>query len=56
VRLGISDGRFVEVVSGLEEGAPVILADDSARPRAGGASPAPSNNPFTPGRPQFRSR
>ena len=58
VRLGISDGRFVEVVEGLEEGAPVIVAaaDDAARPRAGGASPAPSTNPFTPGRPQFRSR
>ena len=58
VRLGISDGRYVEVVEGLEEGAPVIVAaaDDTARPRAGGASPAPSTNPFTPGRPQFRSR
>jgi len=57
VRLGISDGRFVEVVEGLEEGAPVIVAAaDDARPRVGGASPAPSTNPFTPGRPQFRTR
>jgi HlyD family secretion protein len=58
VRLGISDGRFVEVLEGLDEGAPVIVAaaDDGARPRAGGASPAPSTNPFTPGRPQFRTR
>lgn len=56
LRLGISDGRFVEVLSGLEEGASVIVADEAARPRAAGASPAPSNNPFAPGRPQFRSR
>jgi HlyD family secretion protein len=58
VRLGISDGRFVEVMEGLEEGAPVIIAaaDDTVRPRAGGASPSPSTNPFSPGRPQFRTR
>ena len=58
VRLGISDGRFVEVLSGLEEGAPVITAGDGARPRGASASPSPasSNNPFAPGRPQFRAR
>jgi len=58
LRLGISDGRFVEVLSGLEEGALVITANDSGRPRAAGASPSPgsSTNPFAPGRPQFRSR
>jgi HlyD family secretion protein len=56
VRLGISDGRFVEVLSGLDEGARVITGlDDFGRsaPRPG-ASPA--NNPFAPGRPQPRSR
>jgi HlyD family secretion protein len=56
VRLGISDGRFVEVLSGLDEGARVITGlDDTSRaaPRPG-ASPA--NNPFAPGRPQPRSR
>jgi multidrug efflux pump subunit AcrA (membrane-fusion protein) len=58
VRLGISDGRFVEVVSGLEEGAQIITGDDGARPRAAGASPSPGSatNPFAPGRPQFRNR
>jgi HlyD family secretion protein len=58
VRLGISDGRFVEVVDGLEEGAQVITgtADDGGRARAAGASPAPSNNPFAPPRPQPRNR
>ncbi len=57
VRLGISDGRFVEVVSGLEEGAQVITGDDSARPRGASASPSPgASNPFAPGRPQFRAR
>lgn len=59
IRLGISDGRFVEVLSGLEEGAQVITAkDDGGRPRAAGASPSPgsSTNPFAPGRPQFRNR
>jgi HlyD family secretion protein len=58
VRLGISDGRFVEVLSGLEEGAQVITANDSGRPRAASASPSPgsSNNPFAPGRPPPRNR
>jgi HlyD family secretion protein len=57
IRLGISDGRFVEVVSGLEEGAQVITGDDSARPRGASASPSPgASNPFAPGRPQFRAR
>jgi HlyD family secretion protein len=59
VRLGMSDGRFVEVLNGLEEGAQVITgaAEEGARPRPAGASPSPSNsNPFAPGRPQFRSR
>lgn len=57
VRLGISDGRFVEVLSGLDEGAPVITGtEDGARPRSAGASPSPSNNPFAPQRPRFRSR
>jgi HlyD family secretion protein len=56
VRLGISDGRFVQVLSGLDEGARVITGLDEtgrAAPRPG-ASPA--NNPFAPGRPQPRSR
>jgi HlyD family secretion protein len=56
VRLGISDGRFVEVLSGLEEGAKVVtgVEGSGSLPRAA-ASPA-ANNPFSPGRPQPRTR
>jgi HlyD family secretion protein len=56
VRLGISDGRFVEVLSGLSEGARVItgLEETSRSAPRPGASPA--NNPFAPGRPPPRSR
>lgn len=57
IRVGISDGQFVEVVQGLEEGERIITgvqsADAAARPAAGSASPA---NPFQPGRPQRRQR
>ena len=57
VRLGISDGRFVEVLEGLEEGSLVVTgADEGGRPRGGTPSPSPSGNPFSPGRPQFRTR
>jgi HlyD family secretion protein len=56
VRVGISDGQFVEVAQGLAEGEKIITgvqsADAAARP-AGGSSPA---NPFQPARPQRRQR
>ena len=55
--LGLSDGQFVEVVSGLDEGAQVIVGTESgtrsaAAPRPGGS---PSSNPFNP-QPQRRQR
>ncbi len=49
VRLGISDGQFVELREGLDEGAAVITGTDggddrsAAGPRQGGP-----NNPFAP--------
>jgi HlyD family secretion protein len=50
VRVGLSDGRFVELLSGLEEGTPVLTGTEGAAaqgtaPRAG-ATPTP--NPFAP--------
>jgi HlyD family secretion protein len=58
VRVGMSDGQFVEVVSGLAEGARVITGVDGQARSGGGARPSPaaSNNPFTPGRPERRQR
>jgi HlyD family secretion protein len=56
VRLGLSDGRFVEVLHGLDEGAQVVAGIEQpgvAAPRAAASTPA---NPFTPGRFQPRSR
>ena len=53
VRLGLSDGQYNEVVSGLEEGAVVIVGTADANapaPRPGGS---PSSNPFNP---QFQRR
>ena len=53
VRLGISDGQFVEVGDGLSEGTPVVtgLEAPGARP-ATRPSGSPSTNPFQPQ--QFR--
>jgi HlyD family secretion protein len=58
VRVGISDGQFVELRDGLEEGAAVITGTQIpgapvASPRAGAS---PSSNPFSPQRPQRRQR
>jgi HlyD family secretion protein len=59
VRLGISDGQFVEVREGVDEGTPVVTGIQSADARTTaprpGASPAASN-PFNPQRPQQRRR
>jgi HlyD family secretion protein len=55
VRLGISDGRFVEVLEGLEEGATVVTGvEEAGRPRTPGPSPSGANNPFQP--PRFNPR
>jgi hypothetical protein len=60
VRIGVSDGQFVEVRQGLEEGATVITGTEIPGARAAGAGPrpssSPSSNPFAPQRPQPRQR
>jgi hypothetical protein len=56
VRVGISDGQFVEIREGLEEGAVVITGTEIPGARAGpGPRPgaSPSSNPFNP---QFQRR
>lgn len=54
VQLGLSDGQYVEVVSGLEEGAPVVTGTtDPARAGAPRPGASPSSNPFNP---QFQRR
>ncbi len=59
IRTGISDGQFVEVRGGLEEGTAVITGYDLGLGRpAGGprAGASPSANPFAPRRPAERRR
>jgi HlyD family secretion protein len=60
VRIGVSDGQFVELREGLEEGALVITGTEIPGARAAGAGPrpgtSPSSNPFQPQRPQPRQR
>jgi len=60
VRIGVSDGQFVELREGLDEGAPVITGTEIPGARAAGAGPrpgtSPSTNPFSPQRPQPRQR
>jgi HlyD family secretion protein len=60
VRTGVSDGQYVELREGLEEGAVVITGTEIPGARAAGAGPrpgtSPSSNPFQPQRPQPRQR
>jgi HlyD family secretion protein len=60
VRLGISDGQFVEVREGLDQGARVVTGAETDAARGGaGARPAASpgaSNPFSPQRPPRRQR
>ncbi len=57
VHTGISDGQYVEVVDGLEEGAPVITGAGGETPRAGAPrTGASGGNPFAPQPPQRRQR
>jgi len=60
LRIGVSDGQFVEVREGLEEGAAVITGTEIPGARTAGAGPrpgsSPSSNPFQPQRPQPRQR
>ncbi len=57
VRIGISDGQFVELREGIDEGAVVVTGTQipgaAAGPRPSGS---PSSNPFQPQRPQPRQR
>jgi HlyD family secretion protein len=58
VKVGLSDGQFVEVKEGLAEGATVVTGTEGAQGRAGGprGGTPPSNNPFQQGPPQRRQR
>ncbi len=60
VRIGVSDGQFVELRQGLDEGAVVITGTEIPGARAAGAGvrpgASPSSNPFSPQRPQPRQR
>jgi HlyD family secretion protein len=56
VRLGLSDGRYVEVLDGLAEGARVITGVATGGGAAAASGPAASSNPFQPARPQPRAR
>ena len=55
IRLGLSDGQYTEVVSGLQEGEAVITGTTDTAVRAGAPRPSgsPSSNPFNP---QFQRR
>jgi HlyD family secretion protein len=55
VRVGVSDGQYVEVQDGLAEGARVVvgLEGEGVRTPAARPSGSPSNNPFNP---QFQRR
>jgi len=57
IRTGINDGQWVEVVSGLEDGAQIITGIGDGTSRAGAPRPAASGgtNPFAP-QPQRRTR
>jgi HlyD family secretion protein len=57
IRTGINDGQWVEIVSGLDEGSPIITGTGDAPARAGGPRPgaSPGTNPFAP-QPQRRTR
>ena len=55
VRVGISDGQYVEIRDGLSEGASVVTGAEIPGARGGGPRPgaSPSSNPFSP---QFQRR
>jgi multidrug efflux pump subunit AcrA (membrane-fusion protein) len=58
IHTGINDGQWVEVVSGLEDGAQIITGIGDGTTRAGAPRPGASGgttNPFAP-QPQRRTR
>jgi HlyD family secretion protein len=57
IRVGLSDGQFVQVLGGLEEGTQVITGLDNAARAPARPGATPSSNPFAPGgRGQRRQR
>jgi HlyD family secretion protein len=56
IRVGLSDGQYVEVVGGLEQGARVVTGLEGAARANARPSGSPTGNPFAPGRPQRRQR
>ena len=56
VRLGISDGVYVELLGGLEPGDQVVTGYAESGDGAAPSSPAASSNPFAPQRPPRRVR
>jgi hypothetical protein len=56
VHLGLSDGRYIEVVDGLAEGARVITALEDPRAPRPQPSASGTTNPFQPQRFQPRTR
>ena len=57
VQVGISDGQFVEVRDGLQEGALVVTGVESgSRGASARPSPGATTNPFAPQRPVRRQR
>ena len=59
IRTGITDGQYVEVVSGLEDGAAIITGiagESGARTTAARPGASPATNPFAPQQPQRRTR
>jgi HlyD family secretion protein len=59
IRTGITDGQYVEVLSGLEDGAQIvtgIAGEGGARAAGGRPGASPAANPFAPQQPQRRTR
>jgi HlyD family secretion protein len=56
VSLGITDGQYVEVVGGLQEGELVITGTDGVSSVASRSASPSANNPFAPRRPEPRQR
>jgi HlyD family secretion protein len=57
VRIGVSDGQFVEVREGLEEGAVVVTGTEMPGASAAGAGQRPGSSPSSnPFQPQFQRR
>src|SRR6185369_14956389 len=56
VLAGLTDGSYVEILRGLDEGATVITGITVPGGEGPRTAPSGANNPFAPQRPQPRSR